>query len=259
MNVSSWLNSAPIDRLDAELILAHALGKDRTFLHAHPDFELSEAVLAEIRTLTERRALGEPLAYIFGNKEFYGRVFKVTRDTLVPRPETEALIEVIKDLKPHKILDVGTGSGCIAVTLALELPETEVDAVDISSAALEVAQENAQKLGAKVNFSRSDLLSSVGNEYDLIVANLPYVDRNWDWLSRELNFEPQNALFAEDGGLALIKKLIQEAPAHLTEKGYLILEADRSQHQKIAEYASDSFEQINNSTDQTLVVSLCRR
>ena len=258
MNVSSWLNSAPIDRLDAELIVAHILGKDRTFLHAHPDFSLSKANLAQIRAFTERRALGEPLAYILGSKEFYGRQFKVTRDTLVPRPETEALIDTIKALKPHKVLDVGTGSGCIAITLALELPQTEVDALDISPAALKIAHENAQNLGATVNFARSDLLEAAGQGYDLIVANLPYVDAKWDWIGPELRYEPQIALFAEDGGLALIKKLIQEAPAHLTEKGYLILEADRSQHQKIADYASDSFKQIN-PTDQTLVVSLCRR
>ena len=259
MNASSWLNSAPVDRLDAVLILAHSLGKDRTFLHAHPEFDLSDAVLAKINAAVARRALGEPLAYILGFKEFYGRNFTVTHDTLIPRPETEALIEVIKSLKPRKILDVGTGSGCIAVTLALELPETEVDAVDISLKALAAARENAENLGAKVDFYQSNLLEKVDGQYDLIVANLPYVDASWDWLGPELDFEPQTALYAEDGGLALIKQLIEQAPAHLKPHGHLILEADRSQHQKIASYAGNLFDRIDNPNDQSLAVSLCLR
>ena len=259
MNVSSWLQNSPLDHLDSELILAHILGKDRTFLHAHPDFELSEADLAQINAFAARCALGEPLAYILGFKEFYGRNFKVTHDTLVPRPETEALIEVIKGIKPHKILDVGTGSGCIAVTLALELLDSEVDAVDISLQALAVARENAENLGAKVDFYQSNLLTKIDGQYDLIVANLPYVDANWDWLGPELAFEPQTALYAEDGGLALIKQLIEQAPAHLKQHGHLILEADRSQHQKIASYAGNLFNRIDNPNDQSLAVSLCLR
>ena len=259
MNVSSWLQNSHLDHLDSELILAHALGKDRTFLHAHPDFELSDAILAQINSFAARRALDEPLAYILGFKEFYGRNFKVTHDTLIPRPETEALIGVIKGLKPRRILDVGTGSGCIAITLALELPDTEVDAIDISLNALNVARENAANLGAEVNFYQSNLLTQIDGQYDLIVANLPYVDANWDWLGPELAFEPQTALYAEDGGLALIKQLIEQAPAHLKKRGHLILEADRSQHQKIASYASNLFDRIDNPNDQSLVVSLCLR
>ena len=259
MNVNSWLKSTSVNHLDAELILAHVLGKNRTFLHAHPETELSEAELAQIQALSARRASGEPLAYILGSKEFYGRNFKVTPDTLIPRPETEALIDIIKALKPQKILDVGTGSGCIAVTLALELPQSTVDAVDISPEAIVVAQENAQNLGATVNFALSNLLEATGQGYDLIVANLPYVDAKWDWIGPELRYEPQIALFAEDGGLALIKRLIKTAPAHLAEKGYLILEADPSQHQKIADFASDSFVQIDQTSGQTYAVSLCRR
>ena len=258
MNVNSWLNSAPVDHLDAELIVANALQKDRTFLHAHPEYEFTNAELKQVKSHTMRRALGEPLAYILGYKEFYGRIFKVNQDTLIPRPETEALVNVIKELKPHRVLDVGTGSGCIAITAALELPETEVDAVDISLKALIVAKQNATNLGANVNFYQSNLLEKIEDEYDLIVANLPYVDREWDWTSPELAYEPQTALYAEDGGLALIKQLIEQAPAHLCKHGYLILEADLSQHKKIANYASNLFDQINPS-DQTLALSLCLR
>lgn len=240
MNVSSWLKAAKkkVDRLDAELILAYVLRVPRTFLHAHPDYEINEEEQNQADSFLKRREKHEPFAYITGRKEFYGRIFKVTRDTLIPRPETEALIDVIKSIKPHKILDVGTGSGCIATTLALELPESEVDAVDISENAVIVARLNAQHLGANVNFYKSDLLENTG-KYDLIVANLPYVDRDWDWLSPELAYEPETALYANDGGLALIKTLIEQLDGHLEPGGHLVLEADLSQHQKISDFARD--------------------
>lgn len=244
MNVSSWLKNAAktIDRLDAELILAHSFGKERTFLHAHPDYELGPAQIAQAGQYLQRRAQDEPLAYIIGSKDFYGRQFDVTPDVLIPRPETEALIEAAKRLKPAKILDVGTGSGCIAITLAKELPEAQITGVDISPRALEIAQKNAQKHHAKVVFRQSDLLKglSEAEKYDLVVANLPYVDRNWPWLGSELAFEPETALYAEDGGLELIKELIRQAPAHLEPRGYLLLEADRSQHAKITAFARET-------------------
>ena len=258
MNVSSWLKESPIDHLDSELIVAFVLNKDRTFVHAHPEYVFTEVEFAKTQDLTARRVAGEPLAYILGFKEFYGRNFRVTKDTLIPRPETEALINLTKTLKVQKILDVGTGGGCIAITLALEMPETEVDAIDISPEALDIARENAEKLGANVNFYQSDLLGNAG-KYDAIVANLPYVDKNWDWLSPELDYEPDTALYAEDEGLYLIKKLIDQTPSHLNHDGYLILEADRSQHQKIASYASDYFDILSNPNDQTLALCLCLR
>ncbi len=257
MNVSSWLKAAQkqIDRLDAELILAYVLLVQRTFLHAHPEYKLNKTEQAQADDLLERRKNHEPLAYLTGRKEFYGRTFKVTRDTLIPRPETEALIDAIKPLNPHKILDVGTGSGCIAITLALELPDAEVEAVDISENALQVARKNAESLEANVNFYRSDLLQNT-TKYDLIVANLPYVDREWDWLSPELEFEPETALYADDGGLELIKLLIEQAKNHLNAGGHLVLEADLSQHQKISDFARDfSFETINDA-DQNSALSL---
>ena len=240
MNVSLWLEFTPIERLDAELIIANILGKDRSFLHAHPDYNLKKSELAQAKAMADRRAQGEPLAYILGYKEFYGREFKVTKDTLIPRPETEALITEILHLKPQRIADIGTDSGCIAITLAKELPDTEITGVDISDKALEIAQENAQKHHANVNFYQSDLLSNLSQaaKYDLIVANLPYVDKDWDWLSGGLSYEPQRALYARDGGLELIKKLIDQAPDYLAPNGYLVLEADESQHQKIIKYTT---------------------
>jgi len=240
MNVSLWLKQAStsVNRLDVELILAHFLGVERSFLHAHPETELTEVQTTQLAQMLERRAKNEPLAYITGVKDFYGREFKVTKDVLIPRPETEVLIEVAKSLNPSKILDVGTGSGCIAITLAKELPNAKITGVDISEKALKIAKENAQKHLVEIDFRQSNLLNGPKDEkYDLIVANLPYVDENWDWLSPELAFEPSEALFALDGGLKLIKLLIQQAPKHLEQGGHLLLEADRTQHQKITDYA----------------------
>ena len=239
MNVSSWLKKSPIQRLDSELIVAHILGEERSFLHAHPEYELSKSELAQIEVATKRRASGEPLAYILGYKEFYGRYFRVTSDTLIPRPETEALIAEAIALRPRSILDVGTGSGCIAITLAKELPNATIDAIDISEGALRIAQNNAANQNVAIRFRLSNLLDDIPRtvRYDLIVANLPYVDKKWNWLGPELAFEPKLALFARDGGLELIKKLITQAPKHLNPHGYLILEADQTQHQKIIDYA----------------------
>ena len=208
---------------------------------------------------------------------FYGRDFLVTNDVLTPRPETEAVIDevlslcgkpILPGVKPSSpklnpknltILDVGTGSGCIAITLKKELPEADIYASDISKKALDIARKNAENLTASINIIISYLCQNVNITPDIIVANLPYVDKNWDWLSPELDYEPDTALYAEDRGLYLIKKLIDQAPSHLNHDGYLILEADRSQHQKIASYASDYFDILSNPNDQTLALCLCLR
>lgn len=245
MNVSSWLKrtatSSKVTRLDSELILAHALKKERVFLYAHPEYELSETEEKNANEMLARRENHEALAYILGYKEFYGRNFEVSPDVLIPRPESEEIINLAKELKPRKILDVGTGSGCLAVTLKLELPEAEVTAVDISPKALETAKKNAQNLGAEIEFMQSDLLESVKNEhFDLIVANLPYVDKNWNWLSPELEFEPDLALYAEDGGLALIKRLLRGIKQNLSENGHLMLESDMLQHEAVKAYAEQN-------------------
>ena len=262
MNVSSWLKTTSIDRLDAELIVAKVLRRERTFLHAHPDYELSQPELTEIKTLTDRRTSGEPLAYILGYKEFCGRRFMVTKDVLIPRPETETFIVEAAALKPRTIIDVGTGSGCIAVSLAKELPDAKITAVDISERALAVARQNAEKHHVSIDFRQSDLLDSIpsSEKYDLIVANLPYVDEKWDWNGPELSFEPRCALYAADGGLELIKHLIDQTPLHLTPKGHLILEADTTQHQKVIEYAikTDKFTPIKKADENSaLLLVLC--
>ncbi len=193
-------------------------------------------------------------------KDFYGRDFIVTKDVLIPRPETEQLIDMALDLsgkpylpgvKPNKrvlpenpvILDVGTGSGCIAITLALELKEAKVYATDISGPALKIAQKNAQNLHASIITIISYLLEKVKDSTlptpDIIVANLPYVDESWPWLDKKaLEKEPSIALYAKDHGLALIKELIAEASTIKTP--YLILEADPCQHKSIEHYAKNN-------------------
>lgn len=203
-----------------------------------------------------------PLAYRQGWQDFYGRRFKVDERVLIPRPETEIAIDMVLDLvgkaylpgvTPRKrvlkhrpvIWDIGTGSGCVAVTLALELPEAQVVAVDISPEALEVAQENARRLGVTdrggtgVKFVQADLLDFAAAEApDVIVANLPYVSRDWDWTSPGLKYEPKTALFAADGGLELIKRLlVQLSKQGWQHEHYLILEADSCQHGEIIEFA----------------------
>ena len=237
MTISDWLVNAnkQIDRLDAELILLHYLqADDRSYLVAHSADELPSH--DSIDHQVSRRAAGEPLAYILGFREFYGRRFFVTPDVLIPRPETEDIIELAKNIAPERILDVGTGSGCIAVTLALELLNTLVDAIDISDDALRIAQKNAAHHNAKIAFHKSNLLNDFRPEPNtLIIANLPYVDASWDWLEhRTLDYEPGLALYAEQGGLALIYKLIDQYPANAAG---LILEADPCQHQNIINYA----------------------
>lgn len=266
--IEQWLSRAtaqlaqvgiPTARLDAELILCHMLGVDRAWLVIHSDESLTRAALSQKggerrmglkeygEQLLVRRLNREPLAYLFGVKEFYGRDFIVNKDVLVPRPETEALVELTKQhAKGKTLLDVGTGSGALGLTLALELPGVATTLADISPEALMVAKKNAKKLGLKaVEFVESDLLEhwidqSLSGAFAIIVANLPYVDRTWE-RSPETNHEPYQALFARDGGLELIRQLIDQAPSVLTTDGLLVLEADPEQHDAIIDHASDSF------------------
>lgn len=199
-----------------------------------------------------------PEAYLKGTQNFYGRDFLVTKDVLIPRPETEQLIDMVLNLagKPYlpgvkpsprklplspTILDVGTGSGCIAITLAKELPESKITATDISEKALRIAKKNAAMHGTPISFIISHLLKKVKFTPDIIVANLPYVDEKWDWLDKEsLNHEPKEALYAKDHGLGLIKELIDTANSE-----FLILEADPSQHGSIIDYAKNKYDLID--------------
>lgn len=248
MTVGNWLlvvtkklsaagvNSAP---LDAQLLLANTLGKSLEYLLAHPETELQSPTLRKLEQVALRRANREPLAYILGKKEFYGRDFIATPDVLIPRPESESFIDLIKELSPKTVVDIGTGSGCLAITAKLELPNTQVIAVDIDKSALKIARVNAKRHKAKVEFIKSDLLDSLPSSIYRplsIIANLPYVDKSWK-VSPEIGFEPSQALYADKSGLDLIQKLIVQARKYLTANDFLLIEADLRQHQDIDEYA----------------------
>lgn len=247
--INQWLDAAiqelraadiPSPRLDAEIILAHTLRKPRTFLHAHSDDPLNSRQREIADARLQLRIDRTPIAYIIGHKEFYGRQFKVTPSTLIPRPESEAIIHL---LKKHvdvgagkKLVDVGTGSGCLGITAKLELPELTVTLTDISRHALHVAEMNAAHHKATVSLIHGDLLAHYPFSADVILANLPYVDKNWE-RSPETNHEPAEALFTSAGGLHLIDRLLHETKTQLVDKGLIFIEADPRQHETIVETA----------------------
>lgn len=250
--IRDWLQSATQQltahniqtaRLDAEIILAHTVHRSRTFLHAHGE-DLIEPRLREIADARlALRGDRTPIAYIIGHREFYGRQFRVTPATLIPRPESETFIDLLNELlasssgKPKKLVDVGTGSGILGITAKLEHPSLDVTLLDISRHALKVAETNAKLLDADVAIIHSDLLANYPPVADIIVANLPYVDPSWE-RSPETDHEPELALFAKDDGLQLINTLIAQARSHLTPGSYLLLEADPRQHTTIVDSAS---------------------
>jgi release factor glutamine methyltransferase len=237
----------PSHTLATELLLLHALGRDRTWLYTHPEAPLDLADAEKYFALIERRAAGEPTQYLTGKQEFWGLEFEVTPAVLIPRPETEHLMEVaLARLGPRgfilhlnsglpreklRVADVGTGSGCLAVALAGELPHAEVFAMDISGAALEVARRNATRhhVADRIHFLQADLLEALKQEaqsFDLIVSNPPYVARkDAPQLQREVrDHEPQAALFGGPSGVEIYARLIEEAGKLLRPGGSLVLE-----------------------------------
>ncbi len=239
MNVRSWLKNAKkdIDSLDAELILGFVLEKDRPYLVSHDDYELEPNEEEAADDLVFARKNHYPLAYLTGVKEFYGREFNVNENVLIPRPETETIIDILKELKPTSMIDIGTGSGCIAITAKLEMPDLKVIASDLSDSALIVARENCEKLECELDdIRKADLLEQDITNIDTIVANLPYVNKDWDFLSPEIKNEPDSALYADDNGLSLIKKLLNQV-VEKDFKGNIILESDNSQQKDIIEFA----------------------
>ncbi|MBU1237432.1 MAG: peptide chain release factor N(5)-glutamine methyltransferase [Gammaproteobacteria bacterium] len=217
-----------IESAEAKLLLRHVLGCPAAELVAHPERELAKSQSSRYAELVARRAAGEPIAYLVGYREFYGRDFRVTPAVLIPRPETELLVEVAlgKVSRGHtaRILDLGAGSGCVAITLALEL-DCEVTAVDVSPETLAVARDNAARFGAHVNFVESDWFSAIDGEFDLIVGNPPYVAEGDKHLSEgDLRFEPAAALACGADGLSAIRRILTEAPRYLKPGGWLLLE-----------------------------------
>lgn len=230
-------------RLNAEHLLAHVIGRKRIELYLEFDRSLTEPELAPLRELVRRRGEGEPLQYLLGTVEFCGQVFACDKRAMVPRPETEELVElVIAECRNRqsgsdgnvdlRIVDVGTGSGVIALTLAAKLPRARVYAVDISKEALALAKENAVRLGLaeRVEFRQGDLLDDFFERFDVIVANLPYIamsDRHS--LSREVQHDPDSALFGGERGDEIIQRLIDRAPDRLVAGGLLAMEIGETQ------------------------------
>lgn len=227
-----------VPRLDARLLMQHLLGITHAQYLADPDRALSADEVEAFMTLVLRRERGEPVAYLLGEKDFYSRSFRVTADVLIPRPDTELIVTLalkrLKVLAWPRVLDLGTGSGAIAVTLACEHPEAQVTAVDVSPAALAVAQGNAERLGGKVRFVESDWFAALGSSdncgahcetFDVIVANPPYVAaRDPHLLQDGLPFEPDLALTDGADGLSCIRRIVADTPAHLVAGGVLLIE-----------------------------------
>jgi len=240
--------STSIERRDAEVLLAHLLERDRAGLLAHPENELTTAQLAEFCAQVNRRAAREPLQYIMGVQEFFGLSLNVTPATLIPRPETEHLVETVlawaaTQHSAHlRVLDVGTGSGAIALALAKNLPNAEISASDVSTAALAVARSNATRLGATVRFVESDLLAAFVEHplFDAIAANPPYVpDSDSAMLQAEVrDFEPRVALFGGGDGLDVYRRLIPQAHAALRPGGLLAMELGFGQSETLLELLS---------------------
>jgi len=228
-------------RLNAEHLLAHVLGRKRMELYLDFDRQLRESELAPLRELVKRRGLGEPLQHLLGTVEFCGRSFRCDKRALVPRPETEQLVELLishfkSEMAYPRMVDVGTGSGVIALTLAAEFPKAEIVGADISEDALMLARENAERVGLvdRVRFLRSNLLENVQPNFDVIVANLPYVStEDRQNLSREVLHDPEVALFAGARGDELVRQLIELAPSWLRPGGMLAMELGIGQSEKL--------------------------
>ena len=231
-------------RLNAAHLIAHVLELSRLELYLEFETKLNETKLAQLREFVRRRAQGEPLQHLLGTVEFCGQTFLCDKRALVPRPETEELVElIVSEIREQRteirIIDVGTGSGVIALSLAKQFPDAKMFAVDISDDALSLARENATRLGLneRVRFQKGDLLENFIERFDLIVANLPYISmQDRQSLAREVLHDPEVALFAGEKGDELVRKLIGQASAHLEPGGRLALEIGINQAEGLTEF-----------------------
>ncbi|MBN8550338.1 MAG: peptide chain release factor N(5)-glutamine methyltransferase [Deltaproteobacteria bacterium] len=270
--------SSPSAALDARILLEHASGLPRLKLAADPDQQLSGKVTASFQSAVQRRSQHEPIAYITGRKEFYGAEFLVCPDVLIPRPETEILVEkVLQFLNTcpgdSAALDLGTGSGCIAVTLARELKAAgrnfHVSAIDASEKALQVAKRNAKQQGvaSEITFITSDWFSALSNSsdrFDVIVSNPPYIAEGDTRISPELRFEPAEALYSSSFGLSDILHILQEGPRFLKPHGKIFFETGFEQHAAVRELLGQDygvFESYKDlaGLDRVLVATPARR
>src|SRR6478609_5817849 len=250
-------------RLNAEHLLAYVLGRKRMELYLDFERRLRESELAPLRELVKRRGLGEPLQHLLGTVEFCGRTFRCDKRALVPRPETEQLVELLishlkSEIRYSRMIDVGTGSGVIALTLAAEFPKAEIVGADISEDALMLAGENANRLGLtdRVQFLRSNLLENVQPDFDVIVANLPYVStEDRQNLSREVLHDPEVALFAGARGDELMRQLVAQAPSWFRPGGMLAMEIGIGQSETlVAALAEKNYRDISTDKDYSGVI-----
>lgn len=233
--------------LDAEILLCLALDKDRSHLRAWPDKQLSDTQQRQFDALLQKRQTGLPIAYITGQREFWSREFEVGPDVLIPRPDTELLIELALPLipqnRPYRLIDLGTGSGIIAITLAAERPHIEAIATDLSANALKIARRNAAKHRIDtIQFLQSDWLEAIAAIplFDLIISNPPYIDRNDSHLNEgDVRFEPQSALIANRQGLADIARIASDARQRLLPGGHLLIEHGYDQQQQVQTIFND--------------------
>ncbi len=243
--------------LDAEILLCHCLDKPRTFLKAWPEKRLDNTQLRLFYTLIAQRQQGIPVAYLTGSREFWSRDFKVSKDVLIPRPDTELLIELSLELMPDKqltkLIDLGTGSGIIAITLAAENPQALITATDISSNALKIARLNAKRHHINnIRFKQSDWFSDINdNDFDLVISNPPYIATNDQHLQQDgICHEPQEALISPEHGLQDIRIIASQARCYLNPKGYLLIEHGYNQQTDVqAIFKSFNYQQILTHTD----------
>jgi release factor glutamine methyltransferase len=238
-------------KLDAEVLLAHALGQERTWLYIYPTAPLLPAAVELYAAYVTRRVQREPVAYIVGHQEFFGLDFRVSPRVLIPRPETELLIETALTLappiRPLTVVDVGTGSGCIAITLARHLPDAHFTAIDISPAALDVARQNAIRhdVSQRIDFLPGHLLAPVTTPVDVIVSNPPYVSRPYlhaeSTMPEVRHYEPRLALDGGPAGLDLIETLLAQAASRLNPGGCLLVEIGFDQGQAVTQLARSQF------------------
>jgi len=235
LRVSEALSSSGIDAREARLLLAAATGFSEASVLAHPERELPSAVQDSFFDMTQRRSAGEPVAYILGRKEFYGLELAVTPAVLVPRPETELLVDLALARKPASVLDLGTGSGAIALAIKRHLPAARVVASDASAAALEVAKRNSVRFGLEIELRHGRWLEPVaGERFEAIISNPPYVEAGDPHLAG-LKFEPRLAIESGADGLDAIRVLARDAPRHLLPGGWLLLEHGAGQHEAVRE------------------------